>query len=328
MLNSLLQLSILKEEEWATPNEVVLRHKTLNLRRFGGRGLVPVLVLPPQAGHASTLADYAPNQSLVRLLMEYFDVYVTEWLSVTSDFCDLGIEDYINLTNCAVEHIGQPVVLIGECQGGWQASIYTSLYPERVLSLIVAASPIDVFAAPSSINEYVKLIPEIVLQNIVKFHGGVMPGKIMLAGFKSLQPEKQYYQKYVNLAKMIYIQDEKGLDRFSRFNNWYEQTHDLAGRFYLEVVKHIFRDNCLVEGGLFINKKEVDLRTITCPVVLIAGRTDHITPMEQVYAMENLVSSEKVYKLLSEDGHIGTLMGKRSLKDIWPKAIGYAVGKE
>ena len=60
-------------EEWATPNKVVLEQGNLRLRHFINSDVEehrPVLILPPQAGHHSNLADYASDQSLVRVFFK------------------------------------------------------------------------------------------------------------------------------------------------------------------------------------------------------------------------------------------------------------------
>ena len=46
----------------------------------------------------------------------------------------------------AVERIGAPVNLVGDCQGGWLAAIYAALHPGRVHTLTVAGAPIDFHA--------------------------------------------------------------------------------------------------------------------------------------------------------------------------------------
>ena len=36
--------------------------------------------------------------------------------------------------------------LVGDCQGGWLATIYAALHPERVNTLTIAGAPIDFHA--------------------------------------------------------------------------------------------------------------------------------------------------------------------------------------
>ena len=51
---------------WTTPHEIVFEAPVARLRDFSvspSPGLVPTLVLPPQAGHDSSIVDYSAEQS-------------------------------------------------------------------------------------------------------------------------------------------------------------------------------------------------------------------------------------------------------------------------
>lgn len=313
---------------WSTDNEVILEEKTLKLRHFPNEGVEakrPVLILPPQAGHHANIADYAPDQSLVKVFHKYgFDVYVTEWLSATKEYKDLGIDDYLMLTDAAVEEIRKrtgvfKIHLVGQCQGGWQAAAYTSLFQEKIASLVVAAAPIDLEAAHSDMNDYAKL-PMSFFELLVMKGQGVLDGKNILRGFKNMQPEEHYVNKYKRLWELIDKEDDDNLSRFLRFENWYEYTQNLPGRFYLEIIEKIFKENGLIKPGtLKADGRAVNLKNITCPIILMAGKKDHITPINQCFALKYYVStpSEDIIEILTEGGHIGTLMGNESLRMHW-----------
>ncbi len=121
--------------DWSTPNDVAAATPLAVLRRFGSarRGR-PVLVLPPQAGHHSCIVDYSPGQSQVRtaLAAGYRQVHVLEWLGATDETKDASIEDYLGVIMESIERIGGPVDLVGNCQGGWLATIYAALHPGDV----------------------------------------------------------------------------------------------------------------------------------------------------------------------------------------------------
>ncbi len=315
---------------WSTPNFIIYEHQTLRLRHFPNEEVDekrPVLILPPQAGHHANIADYSEDQSLVRVFHKYgFDVYVTEWLSATREHKDLGIADYIRLTDEAVEEIRRRtglyrIHLVGECQGGWQAAMYTALYPEKIASLVVAAAPIDVEAVSSPMIDYAKL-PMSFFRYLVATGGGIMKGRYILTGFKNMQPEEHYINKYQRLWKMLEEDDEEGLDRLIRFENWYEYTQDLPGRFYLEIIRDIFKNNGLTKPGFIkLDGQSVDLGEIKCPLVIMAGKKDHITPPEQAFSLKQFVQtpSQDIIEILTEGGHIGTLMGNEALKSNWTK---------
>lgn len=313
---------------WSTPNQVIYEHQNLRLRRFPNQDLNakrPVLILPPQAGHHANIADYSDEQSLVRVFHRYgFDVYVTEWLSAQRQHKHLGIDDHIRLTDEAIEEIRRrtglyKIHLVGECQGGWQAAVYTSLFPEKIASLVVAAAPIDLEAVSSPMNEYARM-PMSFFRYMAAAGGGIMKGRYILTGFKNMQPEEHYINKYKRLWNLLEEDDQEGLDRFIRFENWYEYTQDLPGRFYLEIVHDIFKNNGLTKPGyLKLDGKSVDLSKIDCPLVIMAGKKDHITPPEQAFALKHLVKTpaHDIIEILTEGGHIGTLMGNKALKTNW-----------
>ncbi len=314
---------------WSTANHVIYEHQTLRLRHFPNRRASgakrPVLILPPQAGHHSNLADYSPSQSLVRVFHRYgYDVYVTEWCSATPEYKDLGMNDYIRLTDEAVDQVRErtgvyKIHLVGQCQGGWQAAIYTSLYQEKIATLVKAAAPIDVQAEPSGIVEDAQLPMEF-FEYMVKMGNGLMDGRFILWGFKNMQAEEHYVRKYYRLWHMVREGDEDGIRRFLHFENWYEYTQYLPGRFYLEIIKNIFKENNLTKPGSFrLDGRPVDLRNITCPIIILAGKKDHITPPGQAFALRKYVSTppEDVVEILTEGGHIGTLMGTEALREDW-----------
>ena len=315
------------EVSWSTENEVLFKIGLCKLRRFKpfNNGL-PILILPPNAGHHSSLADYSSTQSLVRLLQQHgFDVYVIEWLTATDYYKDIGIEDYIYYTDKAVNKIRSlsnydKVSLIGQCQGGWQASIYTSLFNEKVDKLVVGASPIDFKHERGFMNDLIDYLPYSFYKYLVSLGNGIMKGDFIVTGFKNANYIDNYITKYLKLWRMILEEDKKGVERFSEFNDWYEYTQDLPGRFYLEVIDKIFKRNGMVNPGTIkIKNTPVDLKNINRPLILITGKKDDITPPGQCNAMALHVSTPKDnIKFLSADGgHIGTLMGRSALKNQW-----------
>jgi poly(3-hydroxyalkanoate) synthetase len=147
-----------------------------------------------------------------------------------------------------------------------------------------------------------------------------MNGKYILWGFKQMQAEEHFFRKYLELWKMVKEENEEYIKRFLHFENWYEYTQYLPGRFYLEIIKNIFKENNLTKPGSFsLDGRPIDLRNINCPVIIMAGATDHITPPAQAFALKNYISTNKddVIEILTGGGHIGTLMGTEALREDW-----------
>jgi poly(3-hydroxyalkanoate) synthetase len=313
--------------EWTTSNRIELETDNVVLRNFStGKEDVPTLIIPPQAGHHSSIADYDKNQSLVECALNSGkkSVYVTEWKSATVEQKDNTIDDYIISQKKCVEAIGSKVNLIGLCQGGWQSAIYTALFPEDVNSLVLVAAPIDFRAGDSKIEHYIKMNeiffphdPLLPYKWAVALGEGNLKGETILSGFKMLN----FADRYIKDFRLLWenIDDETYIKRFRKFKGWYEYTQNLSGAFYLQIVKDLFMENKLINGELEILNEKVDLKKIDHPLYLIAGETDDITVLEQMFNMENYVSSKKIIKEVVPAGHIGVFMGTKIVRDYWPK---------
>jgi poly(3-hydroxybutyrate) depolymerase len=156
-------------------------------------------------------------------------------------------------------------------------------------------------------------------EELVAMGNGLLKGDFMLEGFKSLHPEEQYFDKYVDLYE--HINDPIYVKRFENFERWYEYTINLPGKWYLQVIKELFKENRLFKGEFVGLGKRLTLKDIKCPVYLLAGENDDITPKEQVFNTEKRVGTKKsgIVKDLASGGHIGLFMGSKPLKENWPK---------
>jgi pimeloyl-ACP methyl ester carboxylesterase len=294
---------------------------------------VPTLVLPPQAGHDSCIVDFAPGQSQLLTLREagLHRLYCLDWAGATEQTADCSIEDYLALLADTVELLGGRVNLVGDCQGGWLAVIYAALHPEQVNTLTIAGAPVDCHAGGSTIRDWTGLFgragtlggpgPMAPYEAMVALGGGVQRGANQLLGFKLLEPAAEWQRE---LALLGHIRDPEYVARHVEFTNWFEWVQDIPGAFYLWIVEHLFQNNELAEGTLTISGHRVDLGRIDCPLFLIAGRGDHITPPEQVWALAERVGTPAgaVHRELVEAGHLGLFMGREPLRGHWAPIMG------
>lgn len=287
--------------------------------------IMPTLILPPQAGHHSYIADYSPEQSQTQTLRNagLGRIYCIEWLEATQATRHTSIEDYIEAIHYCIQFMGGKANLVGDCQGGWLAAIYAALYPHTVNSLVVAGAPIDFQAGDGPIKNMTNYVASTYPDGGMSFYralvqagGGVLDGRWMVMGFNLMKPG-QLPERYLKLYQDI--MNHRELKRFREMKNWYDYPQDIAGDFYLWIVEQLFRDNKLIKGELVVGGRPVDLGQITCPVHLLGGTRDHITPPEQVFAMADYVGTppEKVHQHLVIAGHIGLFMGREVLTDYW-----------
>ncbi len=326
---------------WSSPHEIVFERPVARLRDFSasrasanvmpkatraGSDVVPTLVLPPQAGHDSCIVDYSPGQSQMGAILDagLSRAFALDWIGATKATKGAGIDDYLEVVEHAVEHAGGKVNLIGDCQGGWLATLYAALAPERVNTLTIAGAPIDFHCGEPVIHAAVKaLAPNGNLayyRALVAAGGGMLKGEHMLAGFIAIKPDNEIARQLQLLAN---IDDAEHVARYREFEDWFKHTQPIPGAFYLWIVEHLFRDNELIAGELEIGDERVDLARIRCPLYLLGGASDHITPPDQVFALADYAGTPAadVYRDICEAGHLGLFMGRQALTAHWPPLL-------
>ena len=317
------------QPKFATANSVALELHALRLREYGDApsGTLATLVDAPYAGHTATIADYHAGQSLVETLLAngHRRVLLTDWKSATAQMKDYDIDSYLAELNVCVDDAGGPVNLVGLCQGGWMSAMYAARYPHKVASLVLAGSPIDTQAGDGALKRMVNELPPDFYEEMVAAGGGLMRGRFMLEGWKSMHAEEQYVDKYLELYR--HIDEPDYLSKKEAFERWYENPIDLPGRWYLQAVNQLFRENRLAKGEFVGLGRRLSLGDIRCPAYLLAGEADDITPQEQVFAAEHLLGTPKdrIAKALVPGGHVGLFMGARTLREHWPKIARWIV---
>jgi polyhydroxyalkanoate depolymerase len=306
----------------ATPNKIRLELRTMRLRDYGTPGSgIPALVHAPYAGHTAMIADYQKGQSLVETLLAngIGHVALTDWKSASEDMKDLEVDNYLAELIVAIDDLGGRVNLVGLCQGGWMAAMAAARFPGKVNSLVLAGSPIDTDAGNGPIRRMVQSSPLSFYQELVALGGGLMRGNFMLRGWKNMHPEQHYFEEHIDLYE--HIDDPDYLAKEEAFYSWYENPIDLPGRWYLQVIQELFKENRLAKGQFIGLGRRLELRNITCPTYLLAGADDDITTPEQVLDAEKYLGTphDRIMRETVPGGHIGLFMGSRTLKLSWPK---------
>ncbi len=309
----------------ATPNKTRIDLRVMTLRDYGEPSGIPALVNAPFAGHTAMIADYRKGQSLVETLMAsgIRHVALTDWKSATDDMKDLEIDDYLAAMVVAIDDLGGKVNLIGLCQGGWVAAMLAARFPEKVNKLVLAGAPIDTDAGDGPVKRMAHTYPVSFYKELVKLGGGLMRGQFMLQGWKGMHPEQHYFKNYLDLYE--HIDDPAYVAKEEDFESWYENPIDLPGRWYLEVITQIFKENRLAKGQFIALGRQLDLRSIVCPTYLLAGAADDITTPEQVLDASKYIGTPQalIEKKTAPGGHIGLFMASRTLKDYWPGIVNW-----
>lgn len=307
---------------WTTPNRVIGENEAHRLRDFSALPdgpHKPLLIVPPEVNQ-STIVDFAPGQSLVQAALDhgFTRVAAIEWRDVESSATAAGrdIDDSVATIRDAMETLGGRVHLLGVCQGGWESAIAAALAPNTTASLTLVAAPMDFHAGSGAVKQISQLMPMVAYRSLVLRGRGAMPGKLISTGFDLLSP----FQRFVLNPFSVWarLDDDDWMQRHHRMQDWYHSPKDLPGPLYLRAVRELFKENRLIQGRLVACGRTVDLAAIRCPLCLVAGRRDHITPPPQLWAARQAVSSQHVHEVETDGGHIGTFMGRTELREQWP----------
>jgi poly(3-hydroxybutyrate) depolymerase len=319
-------ISTRRAPTWASPHRIVGEWPIARLRDFSApdapHDIVPTLILPPQAGHDSCIVDYAPGQSQVQTALEAGcgRVFSMDWVGATRETRNASIEDYLAAIHEAIQQIGGHANVVGDCQGGWLATIYAAVHPETVHTLSIAGAPIDFHAGEPLIHDWLRTVTSLgsvdFYRAIVSANGGVLPGDVLLTGFKIMQPEAEIERQ---LSLLAHVNEPAHLERYQRFEDWFQHTQPIPGVFYLWIVEHLFQRNELLHDQLVVGGRQVDLHQIHCPLYLLAGARDHITPAPQVFALADFAATpdDEVMKVTTHGGHLGIFMGHQALRECW-----------
>ena len=190
--------------------------------------------------------------------------------------------------------------------------------------MTIAGAPIDFHAGEPVIHEVLKRLTPggnlAFYELLVASGGGVLKGEHMLSGFVLIQPADELSRQ---LALLRNLDDGDHVERYEQFEDWFKQTQDIPGPFYLWIVRHLFRDNELVNGRLELDGRRVDLSALRMPLNLLAGADDHITPPDQVFALAAAASTPaaEIHRETTGGGHLGLFMGHEALREHWPPIL-------
>ncbi len=253
-------------------------------------GSAGVLIGPPDAGHGDGIVDYGPGKSIIHEALTNTEggVHHIRWKPATFYTRNTSIQDKV-LDTVTAMRVSDSRNLIGLCQAGWLFAQVATEYSTLVDSLTIAGSPIDTSLGESIIQPAMDM-PFYKYQAIVAANWGLMPGALMLYCWKSSNKKMHYKDRYLNPTEDT-----------TPFYAWYDKHQDLAGKWYLEIVKSLFLDNTFK-----------DQLNIKCHVNVAVGIRDDITPPEQTWAIKDYCHSTVSYHTC-DTRHLGVFFSKKAM---------------
>ncbi len=293
-----------------TPGKVIKRTPLYELIQYTPTTpdvlAVPLVIFPPWINRFYIL-DLTPEKSFIKWAVDQgLTVFVVSWKSADATMKDVVWDDYVEAGQIdAIETIRDllkvdAVHAIGYCVAGTTLAATLAVLAargqaDRVKSATFFTAQVDFSRA----GELLNFVDDEQMQRIEQLSPeGFLDGRYMAATFNLLRGRDLIWNYVTN--NYLLGQDYAPFDLL----HWNGDTTNLPTRWHLSYLRDLYRDNLLVKpGALAISGTPIDLRTVTTPSYIQAGRDDHIAPAESVWKVMHQFQGPMRF-VLAGSGHI------------------------
>ncbi len=306
--------------------EEIYRFGTMRVFRYQPvteipQGKTPLLLVPSMINRAYIM-DLMDGSSLAGYLVcQGVPTYLIDWGTPGTEHNHLSFGFYVDdMTTLAVDAVlrdakATTLGMLGYCMGGTMALIHAALHPKRIDRLTLLAAPIN-FHDDGVLSQWARK-ESFPVDRVVEVLGQM--DKMMLqTSFQWLKPLSQL-QKLKNLYEGA--ANPKMVSSFVHLESWLNDNVCVPGQAYREYVTTCYHDNALVNGTLKVNDRPVSLTQVTCPMLNVMAKKDHIVPVESSRIVSTLVSGP-VTEVLIDAGHIGVAMGSKA-REMFTQVAGF-----
>ena len=293
-----------------SPGKVVYQNDLMQLIQYAPATAevyaTPLLIVPPWINKFYIL-DLKPENSFIKWATEQgYTVFVISWVNPDERLSKLVFEDYMKLGPLAAlgaieQATGQrQVSAIGYCIGGTLMAATLSYMAargdDRIAACTFFTAQVD-FTEPGELGVF---IDEDQLAGIEEMMSkkGYLEGSEMATTFNLLRANDLIWSFVVNNYLM-----GKAPFPFDLLY-WNADATRMPAAMHSYYLRNMYQKNLLSQpGGIVIDNVPIDLRKITSPVYIQAGKEDHIAPARSVYKATQIFSGP-IRFMLAGSGHI------------------------
>ncbi len=327
-------VKVVEEVVTSTPFCTLLRFERLTERRDP-----KVLIVAPLSGHYATLL----RDTVTRLLPAH-DVYITDWHNareVPLEAGDFGIDHYVTHVKELIEAVGPQSAVLAVCQPTVPVLAAVSLLaqedsPYQPTGMVLMGGPVDTEAATSAVTDLaegneIEFFEKNLIGVVPPGYPGagrkVFPGFVALGSFIGMNPGR-HAASYTELWQNRVRGDHEAADKTVKFYDEYNAVLDNYGRFYLETVQEVFKDEDLAKGQMRHFGLPVDPSAIKqTGLFTVEGARDDISPPGQTTAAQHLCSGlapdQKFHYLEEKAGHYGIFSGSKWRRRVAPRVTAF-----
>lgn len=273
----------------------------------------PLIIYPPWINRFYIL-DLNPEKSFVKWALDQgISVFMVSWKSADESTREMIWDDYVAAQIDAIDTVRNlldvpSVNVIGYCVAGTTMAATLALLTvrgeaDKVRSVTFFTAQVDF----SEAGDLLLMVDEAHLKLLEQLSApGWLDGRYMAATFNALRGRDLIWNYVVNNYLMG--------DDYPQFDllYWNGDTTNLPAKWHKSYLTDLYRDNRLVQpGSMVVAGVHIDLRTITTPAYLQAGREDHIAPPNSVWKMMDQLSGPKRF-VLAGSGHIAGVVNPPS----------------
>ncbi|UYN97601.1 MAG: class I poly(R)-hydroxyalkanoic acid synthase [Enhydrobacter sp.] len=293
-----------------SPGKVVYQNELMQLIQYAPRTeevwQMPLLIVPPWINKFYIL-DLKPENSFIKWATERgYTVFVISWVNPDEKLTQLGFEEYMKRGPLAAldaieKATGERrVSAIGYCIGGTlmatTLAYMAARQDDRIAACTFFTAQVD-FTEPGELGVFIDEDQLAGIEQVME-KKGYLDGTEMATTFNMLRANDLIWSFVVNNYLM-------GKDPFPfDLLFWNADATRLPAAMHSYYLRNMYQKNLLVQpGGLVIDNVPIDLRKVSIPVYLQAGKEDHIAPARSVYKATQLFSGP-VRFMLAGSGHI------------------------
>jgi len=185
-----------------------------------------------------------------------------------------------------------------------------------VKNLVITITPIDFHADVKDkaahhgfLNVWTRSLDPEDIDKLVDTYG-VLPGEFMSSVFSMMTPMRSLTKYNVDLIDVV--DDEAKFMNFLRMEKWLADRPHHPGEAAKQWLKELYQENRLVDGSFVLSGRQVDLKSITAPVLNVFALEDHIIPPDCSRALGAKIGSSDYTEIPLPGGHVGLFVSSKS----------------
>lgn len=305
---------VIGENVAITPGKVVWKNEMMELIQYtpitDEVREIPFLNIPPQINKFYA-SDLDPITSVIQfLLRNKFQPFIISWRNPTKEHAEWGMSDYVDsliqCTEVIKEITGSDKINIsGACSGGITTATFASLLAaagdDRINSLTFQVCVLDPEQDDSELSA---MASERSLEIARRYsrRKGILKGDDLARMFAWMRPNDLVWNYVVN----NYLMGEDPPPYNVLF--WNDDSTNLPAGLHSDYLDFGLHKPFTNPGKVEVAGHRADLTKVDVDSFIVAGVTDHITPWKACYRTTKLLGSKNMEFVLSNSGHIQSLL--------------------